>query len=119
MLVASEQGADDAGEPGWVLRCVEGVGGEDEVEFLRVCVVVIIKGIGTRIRPVERGGRDGAARGEGCVFADVVVEVWEDGREVREVGCSREEGGGCDADEAGAGAEFEDAGTCGCGCGWG
>lgn len=116
MLVAFEQGADDVDEVGWVLGCVEGVGGEDEVEFALLVVVVVMigKGIGSRIRPVERGGRDGAGRGEGCVYGDVVVEVWEDGREVGEVGCGREEGRSGDANEAGAGTEFEDAGTCGC-----
>lgn len=118
VLVAFEQGADDVDEVGWVLGCVEGVGGEDDVEFALLVVVVVVvvigKGIGCRIRPVERSGRDGAGGGEGCVYGDVVVEVWEDGREVGEVGCGREEGRSGDADEAGAGTEFEDAGTCGC-----
>lgn len=48
-----------------------------------------------------------------CVVSDIVGEVWEDVRQVCEVGCGLEEGGSGDADETRAGAEFEDAGTCG------
>ena len=125
MLVVLEQSADDAYEPVWVFGGVEGVGGEDEVEFLfpflvlvvfivsTIITVVIIEGIGIKIRPVERSGCDGAGRGEVCVCTDVVGEVWKDGGEICEVGCGLEEGGSGNADEAGAGAEFEDMGTCG------
>lgn len=114
---------------------VEGVGCEDEVKGLRrvgfgsgiisvtvvtvtvIDVIVILvskEGTGIEIRPIERGGRDGAARGQVCVIGDIAGQVWEDVGEVCEVGCGLEEGGSGDADEARAGAEFEDAGTCGC-----
>ncbi len=109
-----------------MLRRVEGVGGEDEVvgcvwgwgfffagfKLVVVVVAMLMEG------PIERAGRDGAVGGgEGCVLRDVVLEVWDDGGEVGEVGGGCEEGGCGEADEAGAGAEFEDAGTCG-GRGW-
>lgn len=69
-------------------------------------------------RPIEQTGRDGAVGDcEGCVLRDVVLEVWEDGGEVGEVGGGCEEGGGGQADETGSGAEFEDVGTWG-GVGW-
>lgn len=72
-----------------MFRRVERVGREDEI-----VLGVVAGGIGVEIRPVEGAGRDGAGGGEGCVERDVVLEVWEDGREVREVGVRGEEGGG-------------------------
>lgn len=60
---------------------VEGVGREDEVErvvgwpFVAVfaTVVFLIGEGGGEIRPIERGGRDGAAAGgQVCVAGDVV-----------------------------------------------
>lgn len=67
-----------------MLGRVEGVGREDEVEgvvgrrpFVAVSATVVVLvgegGGGGEIRPIERGGRDGAAAGgQVCVAGDVV-----------------------------------------------
>lgn len=64
-----------------MLGRIERVGREYEVVFW-----LIAGDIGVAVRPIERAGRDGAGGCEGCVCRDVVLEVWEDRGEVREVG---------------------------------
>lgn len=65
----------------------------------RVCcendiVVRVSEDIRVAVRPIEHAGCDGAGGRKGCVLMDVVLEVWEDGGEVCEVGVGGEEGGG-------------------------
>ena len=74
---------------------VDGVGCEDEVEVGTTTMMGVVCGeVGFRVRPIEGGGRDGAAGCEGRVLAHVVLQVREDGGEVGEVGVGCEEGGG-------------------------
>lgn len=125
VILLMKESANGVCEPFWMEGRVEGVGGEDEVERVRLSFVVVsiftivtVTGMdnlvseGIRIgfiieiRPIERGGRDGAGSGQVRVVGDVAGQVWEDVGEVCEVDCGLEEGGSGDADEARAGAEF-------------